>query len=368
MAAQSTNKPLETVNVPAKRRPRKLERVPIPSRSESAEGGAAFPRTQSNSGYQNQGDKKPNPNARKRRPKKTSSPDGEATTSTKPQAQEINTEVEALKSRVIEIEAQVQELLLRPTPIKTPRRRQRHQKGQEPEPEPDLSPEPQDEMKGLQRDLESARGDLAKLRSKAREIQTENVMQEEDEDIEEIPRLQGPGLEKRSSKQVTLSGSYRIPIPTAVSEHDLASIQRGISSAQNIARSFLDSRTEDKREAAETRSQELDAPQSGSSWVKWIGGYSMSIVRAVDNVKLSSRLEMTPHNDQRAISNTPRPAIGAGGRSRTTPTPRRRPPKLETRNSNSTSTMSASKRPPLRTSNSGSNRTLSNTQVAGLLA
>jgi hypothetical protein len=242
MASQLNDRPLKAANAPAKRQPRKLERVlSTPSRSESEVGGAPLPQAQT------QNNKKPGQNPRKRRPKKITSTDETASTPADAKAAGINIEVEALKSRVIGIETQVQELLQRPPAVKTPRRRLRTPKGQE------IEPEPQDEMEKLQSQLESARGDLANLRSRAKEVES---VHEDETDVEEIPRLRGPGLEKSSPKRVTLSGSYRIPLPTAVTEHDLLAIQRGINSAQNVARSFLDTRAEEARALARSRSHD----------------------------------------------------------------------------------------------------------------
>jgi hypothetical protein len=229
----------------AKRQPRKLDRIPTaPTSRAGSEGGVPLPTIITNTPGSVDPNTRTGPAPRRRRPKKLSS-NGEGATTAVPVANKkdpgISIEVEELKSRVRGIETQVQELLHRPPPAnKTPRRRLRNQKGQE--------SEPVDEMEKLQRDLETARGELASLRTRSAVAES----QEDDEDVEEIPRMQEPGLERPQlpNRAVTLSGSYRIPLPTSVRNDDLLAIQRGISSAQNVARSFLDARSREDRDTA----------------------------------------------------------------------------------------------------------------------
>jgi hypothetical protein len=238
MASKSNPKPSSNPTPPTKRQPRKLDRTTTaPTSRAGSEGGVPLPIAPSN--VSTQGDNaKPSQAPRRRRPKKlNSNGDGTPTPTVKKKDPGISIEVEELKSRVKGIEAQVQELLHRPVQPKTPRRRLRHQKGQE--------SEPVDEMEKLQRDLEAARGELANLKTRSEAAGSE----ENEEDVEDIPRLHGPGLERPrpADRAVTLSGSYRIPLPTSVREDDLVAIQRGISSAQSVARSFLDARTREDR-------------------------------------------------------------------------------------------------------------------------
>ena len=63
--------------------------------------------------------------------------------------------------------------------------------------------------------------------------------------MEEIPRFHVPEIENKRrplGRAVTLSGNYNIPLPTTVREEDLDAIKRGINSAQNLARNFMDER------------------------------------------------------------------------------------------------------------------------------
>jgi hypothetical protein len=262
----------------------------------------------------------------------------------------ISAEVEALKSKVKEIEAQLQEILLRPTapqgPTKSARRRARQQKGQ-PTTSGDVEQEDstialskeQIDLHRLQEELQEAQGELSSLKAKKSSASEADDPRRDEEDIEDIPRLQGPGLEvtrpRPLGRAVTLSGSYRIPVPVGVSDADLNAISKGISSAQNIARSFIDSDA--------TRRKDRPAPEpSSGSWSEWFGGYSMSIAKAVDSMRITSNIETVPK----------RPAIRQ--RSETAP-PRRKPQKLELR---------GKKRPDM----PNTKQRLSERQVAGLLA
>jgi hypothetical protein len=215
--------------------------------------------------------------SRRRRPRKlnsqpdASTPAGSAgNANSKGNTSGINVEVQALKSKVIQIEAQVQQILQRPAqaPPKPPRRRQRHQKPQEDTPEesvpqPEPEPEPQNgELERLQAELETARAELANLRVRndnaKRPSVTRSSSQEDEDEVEEIPRLHGPGVERVPrprplGRAVTLSGSYRIPLPATVSDEDLKAIQKGISSAQNLARGFLDERQRERKLIGEER-------------------------------------------------------------------------------------------------------------------
>jgi hypothetical protein len=242
MPPKSNSQASVPIAASTKRQPRKIDRISTaPTSRAGSEGGVPLPPTVTNIPGTLNSSTKTGTAPRRRRPKKLNS-NGDGLTATAPAANKkdpgISSEVEELKSRVRGIEAQVQELLHRPVPAnKTPRRRLRNQKGQE--------SESVDEMEKLQQDLEAARGELSNLRTRAKAAES----QDEEDEVEEIPRLQEPGLERPQlpSRAVTLSGSYRIPLPTSVRNDDLLAIQRGISSAQNVARSFLDARRHEDR-------------------------------------------------------------------------------------------------------------------------
>jgi hypothetical protein len=333
------------------------------SRAESEAGGVRLPQ---NDAEPVGAEATPAPK-RKRRPKKITNKAEEQTgkrieTVPAQKSTDVTVEVKALKSKVQEIEAQVQEILLRPAaPTKSARRRARQQKGAASSAastgnEPDDTTEEKDaesheattaNLQRLQDELKDAQEELVALRDKKAAAASTSQPEEED-DVEDIPRIHGPGLVETQrprplGRAVTLSGSYRIPIPVNVTDSDFDAISKGIRSAQNIARSFIDSSAESRRVPDRPAQASSNAGSSNSSWSEWIGGYTMSIAKAVDKVRITSNMETVPE----------RPAIA--GRSETAPPTRRKPQKLEMRNK---------KRSDL----PGARRKLSDTQVAGLLA
>ncbi|KAJ4984856.1 hypothetical protein SVAN01_09640 [Stagonosporopsis vannaccii] len=165
-----------------------------------------------------------------------------------------------------------------------------------------------------------------------------------DEDVEEVPRKR-PGLQVGSDRQVTLSGSYRIPLPATLNPEDVKTIQSGVTAAQNVARSFLDQRRASQalrnaqadagpppstrgpatnpNATAKTRASsateqgvDVSAQETGAgkqSWGEWIGGYSMAISRAVKNIEHEAAMEAQRPGQTRTTS-APKASAGAAAR------------------------------------------------------
>ena len=159
----------------------------------------------------------------------------------------LDIEVEALKERVVSLEEQIKDLYSRPVAKGSPRRRGRRRKNtgatQENTTETELSPEneaggKENDLARLEDDLHSARAELAALTSQTTPKQASKGSTESEEIVEEIPRARSPQLQAQnnSQKQVTLSGSYRIPLPENISLDDVRSIQQGVKSASVLAR------------------------------------------------------------------------------------------------------------------------------------
>jgi hypothetical protein len=277
-------------------------------------------------------------------PKPTTTP------STAPAEVPSPSELEALKSRVRGLEAKVEELykagaIPDSRPARSPRRRGKGRKSssaaqvptlsttqnnantsrvQEVEDDEEEEEEADEELVRLEGELEVARQDLESFRPRNR-----RTMSTETEDVEEIPRSSNSGA--GADRQVTLSGSYRIPIPANVSVEDVKTIKSGVSAAQNVARSFLEQRRaaaalrssttssepapgqfsskagskvpaskqpqpKPKRTVSNSMEVEL-ANQTGEnrggrqSWGEWIGGYSMAITRAVGKIEHEAAVE-----------------------------------------------------------------------------
>lgn len=321
------------------------------------------------------------PNKPRRKPRKLNKDPAPATTpspatpvaattpsaSEKPNEAAAVVELEALKSRVRGLEAKVEELYKNGTlerPGRSPRRRGKGRKMSSQQQVPTLSSaaattqqlrvqELQDdsgveeiadeELVRLEGELEVARQDLAQYRPRNRRTASHQTYadNDDDEDVEEIPR-NAEGNRGGGNKHVTLSGSYRIPLPAAVNTEDLKTIQSGVSAAQKLASGFL----EQRRAAAALRDTQFTqsstsspkftstpkkpstprpAPRSVNStmeivkadesdggkksWSEWIGGYSVAITRAVKSIEHEAAVE-----SQRVGTPTAGPKrIAAGG-------------------------------------------------------
>jgi hypothetical protein len=270
------------------------------------------------------------------------------------------TEIEALKSRVRGLEAKVEELYKTGSldrPGRSPRRRGKGRKGSSQQQVPTLSTskakateedddieeigrgdnadsaveeeEGVEELVRLEGELEVARQDLAAFRPrKGRATSTLD-----DDDVEDIPR-ESTTSGTTNGRHVTLSGSYRIPLPASVSVDDVKHIQSGVSAAQNVARSFLEQRraansvaSSASPSAPQAKKPARPAPKSVSSsmeivpaeaeggkksWSEWIGGYSVAISRAVQSIEHEAAVESTHGSGTRGGGGTARKSTGGG--------------------------------------------------------
>ena len=241
-----------------------------------------------------------------------------------------NAELEALKSRVRGLEAKVEELYKAgatakgPGSNRSPRRRGKGKKGASRQSsaargEGAGGPEVAENLDEEEGDIERLEADLAVAR---RHLASYGA---EDEDVEEIAR-DAPGVQAKSAdRKVTLTGNYRIPLPTSVNVDDVRSIQSGIASAGNVARSFLEQRrsqhTVSKDEPAARAGQggagarsrsivaappdrALDGSGDKRSWGEWFGGYSMAISRAMQHIEAEAAVEAEPTAAPRAKART----------------------------------------------------------------
>ncbi|PVI01422.1 hypothetical protein DM02DRAFT_344363 [Periconia macrospinosa] len=245
-------------------------------------------------------------------------------------------ELEALKSRVRGLEAKVEELYTSTgtRPGRSPRRRGKGRKGSSATQVPTLAstaaPTPveneeelaDEELTRLEDELEDARRDLM-LHQPHTRPRTKRSTSEDTEYVEEIPR-EGGRTVTTGDRQVTLSGSYRIPLPATLSMDDVKSIQNGVSAAQNVAKSFLDQRRASQASRSSTQpaaskpapkatSRKTSAPtaevsrdsrdNNGKSWGEWFGGYSVAISKAMKNIEAEAAIE----SQRAAGASAPRP-------------------------------------------------------------
>lgn len=266
------------------------------------------------------------PNRQRRRPRKltrepAATDNASVTATTTASAAPAPTaELEALKSRVRGLEAKVEELYNKSPDGKarSPRRRGKGRKNSSAQSTATLGTMPvqpdeedaDEELVRLEDELETARHDLEVYQPRKTKRQTNGDV--DDDDIEEIPRRAG-AKEKvydAEGRQVTLTGSYRIPLPANLNMDDVKTIQSGVSAAQNVARSFLE-----RRRSQQVGQQSTEAPPptsktskpapsrkassstavsketDGKSWGEWIGGYSMAISRVVKNIEAEAAIE-----------------------------------------------------------------------------
>lgn len=225
-------------------------------------------------------------------------------------------ELEALKSRVRGLEAKVEELYnsgALERSGRSPRRRGKGRKGSLQQVPPasttivangmEGEEEADEELGRLEHELEVARRDLEtyKPRPRARRSISGNT-----EYVEDIPRGE-PGVDDMvhtGDRQVTLTGSYRIPLPSTVSMSDVKNIQSGVSAAQNVAKSFLEQRRagqavpgKPKPPASKPRTPSSASASSmvieddKQTWSEWFGGYSVAISRAMKNIEAEAAVE-----------------------------------------------------------------------------
>jgi len=188
-------------------------------------------------------------NSRRRRPRKlnrgASQPGGDAKKEAQQEA-DVKTEIDILKTRMRDIESQLIEILAKVgEERKTPRRRMRAgKKGIASAVDTEGEDVQVKELERLEKSLGETRRQLAVLRRHSApqrpQSSTPSATEVDESDVEEIHRTDGPRVTRPHApkRAVTLSGSYRIPIPSTVSDDDLKAVQRGLSGVQSIARNI----------------------------------------------------------------------------------------------------------------------------------
>jgi hypothetical protein len=245
-------------------------------------------------------------------------------------------ELEALKSRIRSLEAKVEDLYkstdTRPSPgaARSPRRRGKGRKNsssnttatlgtlsREARAPDDDEEEADEELTRLEGELDTARRDLANYRPRSSKRPASSSSNngptaavDDGDFVEEIPRAAAPA--DGTDRHVTLSGSYRIPLPASVNMDDVKTIQSGVSAAQSVARRVLEQRraaasssasvssSPGVKQSASPASSAVEIAPAGAGgagaaekkgWGEWIGGYSMAISRAVKSIEHEAAME-----------------------------------------------------------------------------
>lgn len=302
------------------------EGVPLPRQSPTSTSAPQAPADSTN-------------NSRRRRPRKLNRPAATTTGATAeagvPAAvPALNNEISALKSRMRDLESQVHTLYQlsastqddpspatvtttastsvndTQNPHRSPRRRGRPRGAQ--------TAQTKAELARLEAELQAAQTQLTRLKSsqqRPRKLDVTNpsssaAAAEPDADIvEEIPRTADPTVEDAAGngRAVTLSGSYRIPLPSAVSVEDVQAIQRGVRSAGDVARSLIDASRasglmRDPSRGATDGGVESAGEAGKRNWGEWFGGYSVAISRLVNSIEAEAAIEQTPGPARRPVA------------------------------------------------------------------
>lgn len=228
-------------------------------------------------------------------------------------------ELEALKSRVRGLEAKVEELYKSSDGRnRSPRRRGKGRKNSSAQSVPTMNnttteaneEEADEELVRAEEELESARRDLEIFQPRNNGPKGKRPTSGDSDYVEEIPRDATDNTYNSEGRQVTLTGSYRIPLPSTLNMNDVKTIQSGVSAAQNVARSFLEQRRANRaassasstttsqasarpspKPSRKTSGMEITKETEGKSWGEWFGGYSMAISRAVKSIEAEAAIE-----------------------------------------------------------------------------
>ncbi len=268
-AASSADQP----QIPQPHRPRKL----VPRAQSPHNDGVALPSPSvtNSGGPADQPNKLESPDAaasRRRRPRKLNQPpkslpsgaevkdsSSQSAVQTPTAEPSLQREISSLESRVQSLEGQVSELYQRPRPSSTGSRssRRRGRGGGKAQNaandsanngDPQNTPAPEaNVVQTRQRPKAIRAGSDSRIsyESTITVRETSATPVDEADEEEEVPRVHSPTVETRGAdaqRALTLSGNYKIPLPSGISLDDVRNIQSGISSANSLARTLLESR------------------------------------------------------------------------------------------------------------------------------
>lgn len=123
-----------------------------------------------------------------------------------------------------------------------------------------------------------------------------------DEEIEEIPRSEGPKCENTSEKRtVSLTGNYKIPLPAALTTEDVRAIQSGITAAGSVAREITaairgsgqqgEGQEIHSRAQTQFQSGNRGTPQSPRSWSALLSDCGKLVANAANAIEMDAAVE-----------------------------------------------------------------------------
>ena len=125
----------------------------------------------------------------------------------------------------------------------------------------------------------------------------------DDADVEEIPRGTLPGARLEASRSVSLTGNYKIPLPSKLSTDDVRAIKDGVFAAGSIAKEITaalrgshsaDAASEDGGGAG------TETPRTPGSWARLIEGASQLVQKAAQAIELDAAVEASGSRVQTA--------------------------------------------------------------------
>jgi len=129
----------------------------------------------------------------------------------------------------------------------------------------------------------------------------------DDADVEEIPRAALPSARPESSRTVSLTGNYKIPLPSTLSTDDVRAIKEGVFAAGSIAKEITAALR--GSHSADVASEDgagpgTETPRTPGSWARLIEGASQLVQKAAHAIELDAAVEASGSRIQTTTTTT----------------------------------------------------------------
>jgi hypothetical protein len=123
------------------------------------------------------------------------------------------------------------------------------------------------------------------------------LAERDDDDAENVPRYEDVGAQQRT---VSLTGNYKIPLPSTLSTDDVRAIKEGVLAAGSIAKEItaalrgahsVDELPVDGNGVGGGGG--VDTPKSPGGWARLIEGASQLVAKAAHTIELDAAVEAT---------------------------------------------------------------------------